>query len=149
MKDMREVPQNVEIKSIAAFHDGRTQESTVSVDLSGVGVYFSTVSEEELQLQEAELDYYMNLPLKQCELVAERVESVTDVYAVKLETSTSWITIQEEMEFDESGIWRDGTRGDFIVDGYAVYIPGIKRDYNGLYTGMLNKVPKSLQYIRE
>lgn len=148
-KDMSEVPQNVEISAIATFQDGRTQESTVSVDLSGVGVYSATVSEEDLQQHEAEMDYYMNLPLEQCELVEESVETVRDVYKVKLETSTSWITIQDEMKFDEDGIWRGGTRGDFTANGYEVYIPVIKRDHNGVYTGMLYKVPKSIQYNRE
>ncbi len=95
------------------------------------------------------MDYYMNLPLEQCELVEESVETVTDVYEVKLGISTSWITIQEEMEFDEDGIWRGGTRGDFTADGYQVYIPVIQRDHNGVYTGMLYKVPKNLHYNQE
>ena len=91
----------------------------------------------------------MNLPLEQCELVEESVETVTDVYEVKLGISTSWITIQEEMEFDEDGIWRGGTRGDFTADGYQVYIRVIQRDHNGVYTGMLYKVPKNLHYNQE
>ena len=147
-KDMSEVPQNVEIKAIATFQDGRTQESTVSVDLSGVGVYSATVSEEELQQREAEMDYYTNLPLEQCELVEESVETVTDIYEVSLESNTCRIIIHDEMEFNEDDIWR-GIWSDLTVDGYEVYIPVIQLDDNGLYTGMLYKVPKSLQYNRE
>lgn len=147
--DISEIPKNIEINSIATFHDGRTQEHTISVDLSGVGVYTSTTSEQELQRHEAEMDYYMNLPLEQCELVEESVEPVTDIYEVRLENSTSWITIRDEMDFNEDGIWRGGTCGDFTADGYEVYIPVIQRDHNGLYTGMLYRVPKSLQYNRE
>lgn len=147
--DTSEIPEHIEIHSIATFYDGRTQELTISVDLSGVGVYSATASEEELRQHAAETDYYRNLPLEQCELVEESVETVTDVYEVKLGISTSWITIREEMEFDENGIWRGGTCGDFTADGYEVYIPVIQRDDNGVYTGMLYKVPKRLQYNRE
>lgn len=147
--DMSEVPQNIAIRSVATFHDGRTQEMMISVDLSGVGVYSTTASEEELQQHEAEMDYYNNLHLEQCELVEESIQTVTDVYEVNLERGTDWITISDEMEFDEDGIWRDGFCGDFTMDGYEVYIPVIQRNTNGLYTGMLYKVPKSLQYHRE
>lgn len=147
--DMSEVPQTIAIRSIATFQDGRTQEIAISVDLSGVGAYTSATSKQEWQQHEAEMDYYRNLPLEQCELVEESVETVTDSYEVRLVNSTSWITIHDEMEFNEDGIWRGGFCGDFTVDGYEVYIPVIQRDNNGLYTGMLYKVPKNLQYNRE
>lgn len=148
-KDIDEVPEKIAIRAVATFRDGRTQESTVSVDLSGVGVYSAPSSEEELQQHKDEMEYYMNLPLEQCELMEESVETVTDVYEVKLGISTSWITIRDDMEFDEDGIWRDGICGDFTADGYVVCIPVIHRDQNGVYTGMIYKVPKNLQYHPE
>ncbi len=144
--DMDEVPKHIDITATAAFYDGRTQEVSVPIDLSGMGITSFTLSEEDIQRDKEERDYYENLPLEKCELLEESVETVTDVYEVKLGTSTDWITINDEMEFNEDGIWRGGTRGDFSAAVYEVYIPVIKRDANGVYTGMLYRVPENLHY---
>ena len=75
--------------------------------------------------------------------------TVTDVYEVNTGIGTDWITIRDEMEFDEDGIWRGGTRGGFSDDGHEVYIPVIKHDENGVYTGMIYRVPQNLHYVAE
>lgn len=147
VSDMREVPKHIEIRAVAKFNDGRTQEIVLPVDISGTGVavgYF--VSEEERQQRLEEFDYYKNLPLEQCELVEESIETVTDVYEVALASSTSWITIRGDMPFDENGIFRGGLLGEPTIDGSELYIPVIKRDAEGVYTGMLYRVPKDLHY---
>lgn len=144
--EMSEVPKHIDIIATATFYDGRTQEVSIPIDLSGVGVMSSICSEEEIQRYMEENDYYKNLPLEKCELLEESVETVTDVYEVALGISTSWITIRDEMEFDEDGIWRGGTRSDFTETGLEIYIPVIKRDVSGVYTGMLYRVPKNLHY---
>ena len=103
-------------------------------------------TEDDRQRHKEELDYYMNLPLDKCELLEETVEAVTDVYEVDVGTGTDWITIDDAMEFDEDGIWRGGTRGNVTDVGYEVYIPIIKSDANGVYTGMIYRVPQNLHY---
>ena len=145
--EMSEIPKQIDIKATATFRDGRTQEVMVPFDLSGVGVFSSTVSEEDRQRHKEELDYYMNLPLDKCELLEETVEAVADVYEVNVGMGTDWITIRDEMEFDNDGIWRGGTRGGFNeAGGYEVYIPVIKRDGENSYTGMIYRVPHNLHY---
>jgi len=147
VSDMREMPKHIEIRAVAKFNDGRTQEIVLPVDISGTGVaggYF--VSEEERQQQEEEFEYYRNLPLEQCELVEESIETVTDFYEVALASSTNWITIRGDMPFDEGGIFRGGLLGEPTIDGSELYIPVIKRDAEGVYTGMLYRVPKELHY---
>ena len=147
VSDMREVPKHIEIRAVAKFNDGRTQEATVPINISGTGVASgSFVSEEERQQREEEFEYYMNLPLEQCELVEESIKTVTDVYEISLDSSTSWITIRDNMPFDENGIYRSGLHGEPTIDGSELYIPVIQRDAEGVYTGMLYRVPKELHY---
>lgn len=139
------VPQNIEINAIATFYDGQTQEVPISIDLSGTGVYSFTISEEDMQRAMERADYYKNLPLEECELIEGSVKTVTEVYEIKLGSSTSWVEIRDDMAFDETGIYRVGTRGD----GSEIYIPVIKRDANGVYTGMIYRVPDNLRYNPE
>ena len=97
-----------------------------------------------------QLEYYESLPLEKCELLEESVETVTDVYEVRTRTTTSWITLYDEMEFDENGIHRAGIRGDTADDGtYEIYLPVIRRDADGVYTGMIYRVPEELHYAGE
>lgn len=145
MEEMSEIPQNIKISAVATFNDERTQEITISVDLSGPGVYSAVTSEEELQREREEADYYDNLPLEECELVEGSVETVTESYLIKLGTGTYAVEIFDNMPFDENGIHRAGT----IVEGFEIYIPVIKRDANGVYTGMLYRVPHDLHYNPE
>jgi len=143
--EMGAVPQNIEINTIATFYDGRTQEVPISIDLSGTGVFSYKISEEDIQRAMESRDYYENLPLEECELIEESVETVTEVYEIKLGSSTSWVEIRDDMAFDETGIYRAGIRGD----GLEIYIPVIKRDVNGVYTGMIYRVPDNLRYNPE
>lgn len=156
--DMREVPEQIEIKATATFYNRRTQEVTIPIDLSRLGtgdvpwipwVLTYDISEEDIQRNSEIKDYYMSLPLEQCELLEESIETVTDVYEVKLRGSTSWIRYFDKLEFDENGIYKSGYQGDYTADGYEVYIPVLKRDENGVYTGMIYRVPKNLQYTAE
>lgn len=146
---IEDVPKHIDIQAVATFRDGRTQELTIPLDLSGMGAAVFTVSEEELQHAEDHRAYYMNLPLEKCELLEETVKVVTDVYEVNAGTCTDLIPIDSWMEFDEDGIWRGGMRGDLTDSGYEVYIPVIKRDADGVYTGMIYRVPQALHYAEK
>lgn len=64
-------------------------------------------------------------------------ETVTDIYEINVGLGTDWITIRDDMEFDKDGTWCGGTRGSIIDVGYDVYIPVIKRDMSGVYTGII------------
>lgn len=144
-------PNKLEMTAVATFRDGQTQEVPISVDLSsGAGLALfrkSPLSEEEqqeAQQQGAETyAYYQSLPLEDCELIEDSVEAVTDVYEVPLgSVVTNIITLNEDMEFDEDGIWRGGP----ATSSDQVYIPVIRRNADGTYTGMVYRVPEELQY---
>ena len=155
-----EVPEHIEMKAIATFNNGQTQEVIIPIDLpSRTNITFGvTVPETEEEIQQADEEiqrsramraYYASLPLEQCELLAESVETVTDVYEVKVGNGTSWITDFDRLEFDENGIYRDGYYEIFGHDGSEVYISVLKRDGNGVYTGMIYRVPENLWYPEE
>jgi len=142
--NMSEVPPKIEITATATFNNGKTQELTITVDLSGVGVFDGAVlSEKETQQNEKQSEYYDNLSISQCELVPDSVKNVTDVYEYSTETSTSWFDVYEGMEFDKDGFFRCGWEEE--PDG-TVYISVMKRDTSGGLTGMLYLVPESLIY---
>lgn len=130
---------------------------SVPIDLSGTGagselvtITTGTMTDEELQRWEDERNYYANLPLEGCELLEETVETVTDIYEYNIGTVTDQTAIYDGMEFDGDGIHRDGIRGEHTDDGgYVMYMPVIKRDENGVYTGMVYRVPEELYYPEE
>ena len=99
-------------------------------------------SEEDRQESMEISAYYEELPLEKCELLEESIEPVTDVYEARMGTGSTRLTLHDGIEFDEDGIWRDGpaTRSD------QVYIPVIRRNVDGTYTGMVYRVPEELQY---
>lgn len=141
-----EIPRDIEICAIATFYDGQKHEVPISIDLSGTGAFTFTMTDEDRQLEIQRSierkEYYKNLPLEKCELIEESVKIVSEIYEIILPSGTSWLEIHDDMEFDESGIYRGGIRGS----GVEIYIPVIKRDVNGVYTGMLYRVPEDLRY---
>ena len=137
-------PFKIEMNAVATFHDGRTQEVPISLDLSGVGMAISSDawSEEDRQESMEISAYYEELPLEKCELLEESMEPVTDVYEAHMGTGSTLLTLYDGMEFDEDGIWRGG----WMRSGGQVYIPVIQRNTDGTYTGMVYRVPEELKY---
>ena len=137
-------PFRIEMTAVATFRDGRTKEVPISVDLSGVGLAVSSDawSEEDRQESMEISSYYEELPLEKCELLEESVEPVTDVYEARMGTGSTRLTLHDGIEFDEDGIWRGG----WMQSGGQVYIPVIRRNVDGTYTGMVYRVPEELQY---
>ena len=62
---------------------------------------------------------------------------------------TTWITDFDRREFDENGIYREGFMENRGYDGTEIYIPVLKCDESGVYTGMIYRVPKNLWYPEE
>ena len=146
-----DLPEQVPITAQAEFRDGTKQKITVTLDIAGPMVYSEERSPEEMEQmweeREKEREYYQNISLESCELVEESVEPVTDVYEVQLpDGGTSWIRDLDkltESDFDEDGIYRSGFQG--CLDG-CVYLPVIRREGDGTFTGMLYRVPEELTY---
>ncbi|NLO38286.1 MAG: hypothetical protein GX115_02265 [Ruminiclostridium sp.] len=89
--DLKNIPQKIDIQAKATFDDGRTDERTVTIDLSGMGLIVGPVpvGEEKSEQFKEQYDYYKNIPLEQCELMPESVKTVTDVYEYKIGNSVA------------------------------------------------------------
>lgn len=146
-----DLPEQVPITAQAEFRDGTKQKITVTLDIAGPMVYSEERSPEEIwqmwEEREKEREYYLNIPLEACELVEESVEPVTDVYEVQLpDGGTSWLRDLDkltESDFDEDGTYRSGFQG--CLDD-RVYLPVIRREADGTFTGMVYRVPEELEY---
>lgn len=150
--NMNEVPKTVQINATATFYDGKTDELSLTIDLSGTGIF---IFDEELMLSEEmselldenRLEYYDNLPLEKCELLPDTVKTVTDVYEYEVSANVGCYYIDaEHMEFDENNMFRGGWWTD---ENGEVFIIVIKRDDHGILTGMVYQVPESSIYIPE
>lgn len=145
-----DLPEQVPITAEAEFRDGTKQKITVTLDIAGPMVYSDERFPEEMEQMreewEEKREYYQNIPLGSCELMEESVEPVTDEYEVQTPGGTSWIRDLDrltENDFDEDGIYRSRFRGS--LDG-RVYLPIIRREADGTFTGMLYRVPEELEY---
>lgn len=146
-----DLPEQVPITAEAEFRDGTKQTVSVTLDIAGPMVYSIEESPEEVQQRweewEKEREHYQNIPLESCELVEESVEHVTDQYEIQDPGGgPSWILDLDkltESDFDEHGIYRSRFRGS--LDG-RVYLPIIRREVDGTFTGMLYRVPEELEY---
>lgn len=142
-----DLPEQVPITAEAEFRDGTKQTVSVTLDIAGPMVYSTEQSPEEME-QAMEIGaYYQELPLESCELMEESVEPVTEVYEIQLpDGSASWIRHLDkltESDFDEHGVYRSGFQS--CQDG-RVYLPVIRREADGTFTGMLYRVPEELEY---
>lgn len=145
LSDLSQMPEKAEITAKARFQNGSTQELPVTVDLSGPGAYDLPVSEEQLELDRRLSEYYENIPLEQCEVLEGSVETVTEVYEPQMGGSSCRIEIAADMKFDENGICRTG----FSMGEDGAYIPVIRKNEDGSFTGMVYRVPDSLAYPQE
>lgn len=142
-----DLPEQVPITAEAEFRDGTEQTVSVTLDIAGPMVYSTEQSPEEME-QAMEIGaYYQELPLESCELMEESVEPVTEVYEIQLpDGSAFWIRHLDkltESDFDEHGVYRSGFQS--CQDG-RVYLPVIRREADGTFTGMLYRVPEELEY---
>lgn len=146
-----DLPEQVPITAEAEFRDGTKQTVSVTLDIAGPMVYSIEESPEEVQQRweewEKEREHYQNIPLESCELVEESVEHVTDQYEIQDPGGGPfWILDLDkltESDFDEHGIYRSKFRDS--LDG-RVYLPVIRREADGTFTGMLYRVPEELEY---
>jgi len=159
--DFSSLPEEVEIRAKVTFLDGATQESVSLIDLTDV-VYITEWASLENQQLRQELyemhDFYLNIPLEECELVPYSMQVVADVYVYELGSDSHEATIfpmtfdlavdglyrtgRGEPEFDEYGVCRIAF-GDDAGDGDSRgYLVVIKRDESGTMTGMVYRTPK-------
>lgn len=143
--DSGELPEQAEIKAAVTFRDGKTQEAAVTLPLRGqITMYTMPVDEEAMRQAREEYDYYQSLPLEDCQLLEDTVETVTEVYECAIGNSVSCHRDFDKMPFDGDGLFRAGVSH---ADG-GVYLTVIRRN-GGTYTGMVYRVPSALEYDPE
>ncbi len=141
--DAGSLPQQAEIKAVVTFRDGKTEETSVTIPLRGqVMVYTETIDEEALRLAREEFDYYQSLPLEDCELLEDTMETVTEVYECAVGYGVTYHRDFDKMPFDGDGLFRAGVSHD----GDIIYLTVIRRNGDGTYTGMVYRVPPALEY---
>lgn len=141
--DAAGLPEQAEIRAAVTFRDGKTEETSVTIPLQGqVMAYTATADGEALRQAREELDYYRSLPLEDCELLEDTVETVTEVYECAIGNGVSCHRDFGKMPFDGDGLFRAG----ISWDRDAVYLTVIRRNGDGTYTGMVYRVPPALKY---
>ncbi|MDR1246512.1 MAG: hypothetical protein LBK57_05725, partial [Clostridiales Family XIII bacterium] len=113
-------------------------------DVEGGGIYSVAPAEAESREEawKERYDYYMSVPLEECELVEDSVKTVTDGYEYQ---GDGWSIgggvggPAEYMTFDENGVFRSGMVGDNSDTLIIVF----KRDADGTVTGMLYRAPEA------
>ena len=164
VSDWREYPSQMTIRAVATFNDGKTQEQTITLDLANaegvMGTGIIKLPPDELarfisdNVKRQELQF--SIPLDQCEVIQGSVQyltygdtfeydspndmiSATHFFPITEDAITSAIN---EGLFDENGIFRQGS--NLPDDGSDGYIAVIENNGDGMFTGMVYKVPGQL-----
>ena len=168
VSNRRDRPSQMTIRAVATFTDGKTQEETVTLDLSegeivGTGIF--KLPPEEIARMNAEHEKYMallsSIPLDRCEVIPDTVQELT--YGDYFEYSTdrgigdglvvamaifeiSEVSMSDAYRqglFDEDGIFRVGSNLHRLgeSDGSDGFIAVILDNGDGTYTGMVYNVP--------
>ena len=121
---------------------GETSSQPQETGNGGLTVHTGTVSEEVIQKDLAEFDYYCALPMSELELVHQ--EPVTDVFSYRIGLVENFFYISEDLPlpFDENGYF---VRGVHHQDG-DTFVAAIYRDENGGLWGQLYRVPEELVF---
>lgn len=134
------IPQKPTFTATATFKNGKTQEITITLDLSGPSVFAGKSSDEAIQSSLQETAYYESLPLDELTLIEEI--PVTDEYKYSLGNGYGILKITESTDFDENGIHYVGIGQ--TESGVRICL--VRRNGDGSLTGCTYLVPENLIY---
>lgn len=134
------IPKEPTFTATATFKNGKTQEITITLDLSGPSVFVGKRSDEEIQSNLRETAYYESLPLDALTLIEEI--PVTDEYKYSLGNGYGILKITENTNFDENGIHYAGIGQ--TESGVRICL--VRRNGDGNLTGCTYLVPENLIY---
>ena len=134
------IPQEPTFTATATFKNGKTQEITITLDLSGPSVFAGKSSDEEIQRSLQETAYYESLPLDALTLIEEI--PVTDEYKYSLGNGYGILKITENTNFNENGIHYVGIGQ--TESGVRICL--VRRNEDGDLTGCTYLVPENLIY---
>jgi len=134
------IPQEPTFTATATFKNGKTQEITITLDLSGPSVFVGKRSDEEIQSNLCATAYYESLPLDALTLI-EGIP-VTNEYKYSLGNGYGILKITENMNFDKNGIHYAGI--EQTESGVRICL--VRRNRDGNLTGCTYLVPENLIY---
>ncbi len=141
------LPDSFSLTATARFRDGQTQQVPITADLSSIPSYTGIpVGPEQQRQNDREYEYYVNLPLDQCELVEDSIRTVTEPCESGKGT---WYDLPSPEDFDENGLY---VAGYSLGGGFAdtpeaeLYLTVYRLEDDGTVTGMLYRVPRELWY---
>ena len=154
--DVMSTINKIDIHAKATFTDGMTAERSVTIDLSGMGVFTISPSDSELEKMQREFnerrEYFTSIPLDELELIPESVSRLTaanahlgydELYFVyDIGYGEQAVLVQEEfIEFDEHDMFRQS----FGSSPNGNYIVVLSHDAEGEIIGMLYNAPPFIQ----
>jgi len=172
VSDWREQLPQMTIRAIATFNDGKTQEETITLDLTRaenmakiddlIGFQPEIIERRYVEVEKIDEPLH-SIPLKQCEVVPGSVQTLvygdTFEYNVGNEdaSDTAYFLISEESidtaakqgMLDKDGILRVDSSSNLYgrwygYDGGDGYIAVLERNNDGTFTGMVYKVSEQL-----
>ena len=142
----------IEIRVEVTFDNDEVDEQIITIEFTVPGWVFveenampeRDESQRVASLTQEQHDYFMNISLEECKLMTESVRIITDVFVFDIGNNRpvsifieDFITEDGDYPLDEHGIWRI-PYGIWDDEGFLVVI---KRDGNGVLTGMVYIVP--------
>jgi len=139
-------PEKIDVHAVATFNNGKTAEQTVTIDLVEWGMQLTFPSGaigmpdgwQEMR------DYFMSIPLEECELIPESVKIFTETEVFEYENGFGGGGVFELLPnsiyyFDENSI----LRGDFqyLLDDKKGSLVVVRRNNDETLTGMVYYVP--------
>ena len=144
-REVYAIPDQVRIRAVATFNDGKTQEETITINVGGGELFGANAEGKRIH------DLLYSIPLEECEIDQERVLEFGDEFEFEYYKDhffgTTWCLVTEESmnsamrerRFDENGIYRLGA--NMPDDGRDGYISAIRNNGDGTYSGIHYRVP--------
>lgn len=155
VNDLNNVPDEVSIQVKATFADGGTAEQIYTLNLSEAWKDTEKIIDWHGMDVDAQREFYMNIPLEECELIPESVQTVTDIFEYEHYYSSGGGINSRVISFQnfEDGWIRPNIInrvlwGDYL-EGYQIDVEGDHRGYlviiecdsDGVMAGMMYKTP--------
>jgi len=137
------LPSQMIIRAVATFIDGTIQEEIITISLKGESIIATDRSDEPWA---GHGEWWKNINLDEAELLPDSVTIIPSiqsglVYEYQVDGFHRPLAIYEyQLQFNENGIAWGDFMSDFLISDGNVYFSVVKRDDNGVLTGMVYRV---------
>jgi len=144
--------QQMIIRTNVVFDDNTTQEDAITINLTDrTGLI---IVDDFIKADETRHDWFDGLPFEQLELIPESVKLITNacengiVYQFLVSGAlSSFLILEDELEFDERGIFQSGMMNVGGIVGGEVYVAVVRRDAYGILIGSVYRIPHEIVMI--